>query len=74
MARFPQRKLSHRKLKRQLFIFMLTIFGVSVAMGFVLGLASHTHAVTFTSWDTGIKVSKPVQISSYVSFRPSANE
>ncbi|BAZ83194.1 cytochrome C [Sphaerospermopsis kisseleviana CS-549] len=37
-------KSSHKKLKRQLLIVMLIIFGWSVAIGFILGLATSTQA------------------------------
>ena len=37
-------KPSHKKLKRQLLIVMLIIFGWSVAIGFILGLATSTQA------------------------------
>jgi hypothetical protein len=39
-------KPSHKKLKRQLLIVMLIIFGWSVAIGFILGLATNTQAAT----------------------------
>lgn len=34
---------SHRRLKRQLLILMLAIFGSSVAMGCIFGFASSAH-------------------------------
>ncbi|RUS96884.1 hypothetical protein DSM107003_22900 [Trichormus variabilis SAG 1403-4b] len=37
-------KPSHQKLKRQLLIVMLVIFGWSIAIGFILGLATSSHA------------------------------
>jgi hypothetical protein len=45
MANFVKPK-SHRRLKRQLLIVMLVIFGWSVAIGWILGLATSTHAAT----------------------------
>jgi hypothetical protein len=35
---------SHRRLKRQLLIVMLVIFSWSVAMGWILGLATSAHS------------------------------
>lgn len=52
MPKLSQHKSSHRKLKRQLFIVMLIIFASSVAMGFILGLASNVHAVVPTNIGT----------------------
>ncbi|MEA5574909.1 cytochrome C [Anabaena sp. UHCC 0451] len=37
-------KSSHHRLKRQLLIVMLVIFAWSIAIGFILGLATSTHA------------------------------
>ena len=42
MANFVKSK-SNRRLKRQLLILMLAIFGSSVAMGWILGLATSAH-------------------------------
>ncbi|TAE61898.1 MAG: cytochrome C [Nostocales cyanobacterium] len=44
MLNLVKRKPSHKKLKRQLLIVMLIIFGWSVAIGFILGLATNTSA------------------------------
>jgi hypothetical protein len=44
MASLLKYKSSHKKLKRQLLIVMLIIFGWSVAIGFILGLATSTQA------------------------------
>ncbi|TAF08059.1 MAG: cytochrome C [Nostocales cyanobacterium] len=44
MASLLKHKSSHKKLKRQLLIVMLIIFGWSIAIGFILGLATSTHA------------------------------
>jgi hypothetical protein len=44
MSNLVTRKPSHKKLKRQLLIVMLIIFGWSVAIGFILGLATSTQA------------------------------
>jgi hypothetical protein len=46
MLNTVKHKSSHKKLKRQLLIVMLIIFGWSVAIGFILGLATSTHAAT----------------------------
>lgn len=42
MANFVKSK-SHQRLKRQLLIVMLVIFGVSVAMGCIFGFATSAH-------------------------------
>ncbi|NET01919.1 MAG: cytochrome C [Sphaerospermopsis sp. SIO1G1] len=44
MSNLLKPKPSHKKLKRQLLIVMLIIFGWSVAIGFILGLATNTQA------------------------------
>jgi Dihaem cytochrome c len=44
MASLLKHKSSHQKLKRQLLIVMLVIFAWSIAIGFILGLATSTHA------------------------------
>jgi hypothetical protein len=46
MVKLLQHKSSHSKLKRQLLIVMLVIFGWSIAIGFILGLATNTQALT----------------------------
>ncbi|WP_353931714.1 cytochrome C [Okeanomitos corallinicola TIOX110] len=44
MPNLFKQKFPHRKLKRQLLIVMLIIFSWSVAIGFILGLATSTQA------------------------------
>jgi hypothetical protein len=49
MSTLFKHKSSHPKLKRQLLIVMLVIFAWSIAIGFILGLATSTQAANPTS-------------------------